>query len=142
MGRVQDADVAVAVVDGAEATEGEQAEDAQAAAQETVAAVASVILRRCRITSDALGVTVRGQNQVAVWDSEIVGRVAGVVPARGGRADLVATTIRGSERGVLLRGSAARARLEACVLAGNGDAWVFDGGADKTQLSVTGTSVR
>jgi hypothetical protein len=115
---------------------------AEAAAQEAVAAAASVVLRRCRITSDALGITVRGQNEVAVWDSEIVGRVAGVVPVSGGRAELVATTIRGCERGIQLRGSEARARLEACVLSGNGDAWAFDSGADKTQLSVTGTSVR
>jgi hypothetical protein len=116
--------------------------DVVAAAEESVAAVASVVLRRCRISSDALGITIRGQHDVAVWDSEIVGRVAGVVPAYGGRADLVATTIRGCERGVQLRGTEAQIRLEACVLSGNLDAWAFDGGATKAQLSATGTSVR
>lgn len=116
--------------------------DAEAAAQQAVAAVASVVLRRCRISSDALGISIRGAHDVAVWDSEIVGRTAGVMPVFGGRADLVATTIRGSRSGVLLRGADARARLEACVMSGNTDAYVFDGGASAKQLSVTGTSVR
>jgi len=116
--------------------------DAQAVANEAVAAAASVILRRCRISSDALGISIRGRHNVAVWDSEIVGRVAGVAPVYGGRADLVATTIRGCQSGVQLSGADAYARLEACVLSGNTDAWVFDDGATETQLSVTGTSVR
>ncbi len=104
--------------------------------------VASVVLRRCRITSSALGVSIDGAHEVTVWDSEIIGRVAGVRPRAGGRADLVATTIRGCEKGVQLDGPLSLARLEACVLSGNQDAWVLLDGATEAQLSVTATNVR
>ena len=115
---------------------------AQARAESAVAAASSVILRRCRISSDALGITVRGDNKVAVWDSEIVGRLAGVLPSRGGQADLVATTIRGSVRGVQLGGPDATARLEACILTGNEEAFSFEEGAEQEQLELAGTTVR
>jgi len=107
-----------------------------------LAAVASVVLRRCRIASDAVGITVRGAHSVSVWDSEIVGRLTGVRPDVGGRAELVATTIRGCERGVRLGGPGSSAALEACTLADNAEPFAFDGGAQVHQLRLAGTSVR
>ena len=132
-------DGSVAAADPAPA---DTAGDAEGAADAELARAVTVVLRRCKISSDAVGITIRGAHAVSVWDSEIVGREAGLSQQLGGRAELVATTIRGCERGIRLGGPAASASLEACTLADNERPFAFDGGADAHQVELQGTNVR